>query len=95
MIGASPETLVTVSGGTVTARVLAGTAPRGADADADTAASLALAHSAKDLDEHLYAVQSVLAALRPHTSALRARASSRSPSSCRTSSTWRPTSRAS
>lgn len=72
LIGASPETLVTVSGGTVTARVLAGTTPRGANADADTAASLALATSAKDQDEHLYAVQSVLAALRPHTSALAA-----------------------
>ena len=72
LVGASPETLVTVSGGTVTARVLAGTAPRGADADADTAASLALATSAKDQDEHLYAVQSVLAALRRHTSALAA-----------------------
>ena len=70
IIGASPETLVTVSGGTVTARVLAGTAPRGADADADTAASLALATSGKDQDEHQYAVQSVLGALRPHTSAL-------------------------
>ena len=31
-----------------------------------------LATSAKDQDEHLYAVQSVLAALRPHTSALAA-----------------------
>ncbi|MBN9181811.1 MAG: isochorismate synthase [Microbacterium sp.] len=72
IIGASPETLVTVSGGTVTARVLAGTASRGADADADTAASLALTTSAKDLDEHAYAVQSVLATLRPHTSALTA-----------------------
>lgn len=72
LIGASPETLVTVSGGTVTARVLAGTAPRGADADADTSASLALATSAKDQDEHLYAVQSVLSSLRPHTSALAA-----------------------
>ncbi len=70
LIGASPETLVTVSDGTVTARVLAGTTARGAVADADTAASLALATSAKDLDEHQYAVQSVLAALRPHTSAL-------------------------
>lgn len=69
-IGASPETLVTVSGGTVTARVLAGTAARGADADADTAASVALATSAKDLDEHRYAVQSVLTALRAHTTAL-------------------------
>lgn len=72
IIGASPETLVTVSGGTMTARVLAGTAARGADADADTAASLGLATSAKDQDEHLYAVQSVLGALRPHTSALAA-----------------------
>lgn len=72
LIGASPETLVTVSGGTVTARVLAGTTARGADADADTEASLALATSAKDQDEHLYAVQSVLSALRPHTSALAA-----------------------
>jgi menaquinone-specific isochorismate synthase len=72
IIGASPETLVTVHAGTVTARVLAGTAPRGADADADAAASLSLATSAKDLDEHQYAVQSVLAALRGHTSALAA-----------------------
>lgn len=70
LIGASPETLVTVSGGRVTARVLAGTIARGADPDADTAASVALATSAKDLDEHQYAVQSVLTALRPHTSAL-------------------------
>lgn len=70
LIGASPETLVTVSGGTVTARVLAGTIGRGADADADTAASAHLASSTKDLDEHQYAVQSVLTTLRPHTRAL-------------------------
>ncbi|SIT68021.1 isochorismate synthase MenF [Microbacterium sp. RU33B] len=70
LIGASPETLVTVRGGTVTARVLAGTTSRGADADADVAASAALATSAKDLDEHEFAVQSVLASLRPHTRAL-------------------------
>ncbi|MEH3088751.1 MAG: isochorismate synthase [Microbacterium arborescens] len=72
LIGASPETLVTVSRGTVTARVLAGTIARGADADADTAASLALATSAKDLDEHGYAVRSVLDVLRPSTSSLAA-----------------------
>ncbi len=70
LIGASPETLVTVSGGTVTARVLAGTIARGADATADDAASVALATSTKDLDEHEYAVQSVLRSLRPHTSAI-------------------------
>ncbi|WP_374238031.1 isochorismate synthase MenF [Microbacterium sp. SS28] len=72
LIGASPETLVTVSGGTVTARVLAGTFPRGADADDDAEASVALAHSDKDLDEHRYAVQSVLDSLAPHTRELRA-----------------------
>ncbi|MFJ6532513.1 isochorismate synthase MenF [Microbacterium sp. NPDC091662] len=72
LIGASPETLVTVHDGTVTARVLAGTIGRGADADADTAASAHLASSVKDLDEHQYAVQSVLASLRSHTRALAA-----------------------
>lgn len=72
LIGASPETLVTVRERTVTARVLAGTIGRGADADADTAASAHLASSTKDLDEHQYAVQSVLASLRPYTRALAA-----------------------
>ena len=72
LIGASPETLVTVQQRTVTARVLAGTIGRGADADADTVASAHLASSTKDLDEHEYAVQSVLASLRPHTRALAA-----------------------
>ncbi|WP_341955157.1 isochorismate synthase [Microbacterium sp. LWH13-1.2] len=72
LIGASPETLVTVQQRTVTARVLAGTIGRGADADADTAASAHLASSTKDLDEHEYAVQSVLASLRPHTRVLAA-----------------------
>jgi len=72
LIGASPETLVTVHERTVTARVLAGTIGRGADADADTAASAHLASSTKDLDEHQYAVQSVLASLRAHTRALAA-----------------------
>lgn len=72
LIGASPETLVTVAGGSVTARVLAGTFPRGADADDDAEASVALAHSAKDLDEHRYAVRSVIDALTPHTRELRA-----------------------
>ncbi|MDR6866684.1 menaquinone-specific isochorismate synthase [Microbacterium resistens] len=72
LIGASPETLVTSHGGTVTARVLAGTTARGADADADARASAALASSTKDLDEHQYAVQSVLTSLRPHTRTLAA-----------------------
>lgn len=65
-LGSSPETLVRVHGGDVTARVLAGSHARGVDAEADAAAALELATSAKDLDEHRFAVESVLAALRPH-----------------------------
>lgn len=76
LIGASPETLVTVQDRTVTARVLAGTIGRGADADEDTAASSRLAASIKDLDEHQYAVRSLLESLRPH---VRAMASSERP----------------
>lgn len=72
LIGASPETLVTVSGGTVTARVLAGTVPRGADAASDSRAREALSHSTKDLEEHRFAVRSVLDALAHHTSEARA-----------------------
>lgn len=66
-IGSSPETLVTVSGGLVTARVLAGSAGRGTDAASDQVAATALATSTKDLDEHRFAVQSVLASLHPHS----------------------------
>ena len=66
-LGSSPETLVRVAEGTVTARVLAGSAARGVDTVTDSQASLALATSAKDQDEHQYAVQSVLAALRSHS----------------------------
>lgn len=65
-VGSSPETLVRVHDGDVTARVLAGSHARGADAEADAAAALELATSSKDLDEHRFAVESVLAALCPH-----------------------------
>jgi menaquinone-specific isochorismate synthase len=68
LIGSSPETLIRADHGEVNARVLAGTISRGADADADTEAALTLATSAKDGDEHEFAVQSVLQSLRPHTS---------------------------
>src|SRR3546814_1580059 len=57
LLGASPETLVTVSGGTVTARVLAGTSARGADADEDAAASLALTDRS---EEHTSELQSLM-----------------------------------
>ena len=66
-LGSSPETLVGVTGGSVTARVLAGSSARGTDAASDQDAATALATSAKDLDEHEYAVQSVLSSLRPHS----------------------------
>lgn len=72
LIGASPETLVTVARGTVTARVLAGTMARGADAGDDAHVSDALSHSQKDRDEHRFAVQSVLEALAPHVTDVRA-----------------------
>lgn len=66
LIGSSPETLVRVDRGTVSARVLAGTMARGVDARSDEQAAAALATSTKDLDEHRFAVQSLLATLRPH-----------------------------
>lgn len=68
MIGSSPETLVAVSDGAVSARVLAGTASRGSDAETDQQAAVSLVTSTKDQDEHQFAVQSVLASLRAHTS---------------------------
>ncbi|WBU36989.1 isochorismate synthase [Homoserinibacter sp. YIM 151385] len=70
LIGSSPETLVRVKGGQVSARVLAGSIARGSDAEADHAAAVALATSTKDLDEHRFAVRSVLQALEPHARTL-------------------------
>jgi menaquinone-specific isochorismate synthase len=66
LIGSSPETLVTASHGSVTARVLAGSAPRGADPAADLESAAALATSSKDLDEHQFALRSLLASLSSH-----------------------------
>jgi len=64
--GASPETLVRVDRRRVAARVLAGSAARGWDSATDLDAARALAASAKDRDEHEYAVSSVISALAPH-----------------------------
>jgi menaquinone-specific isochorismate synthase len=69
-VGSSPETLVSVSRGTVTARVLAGTGSRGIDANSDSAASASLRQSAKDRGEHEFAARSVIDALRPHSKGL-------------------------
>jgi menaquinone-specific isochorismate synthase len=65
MLGSSPETLVRAHGGAVSARVLAGSAARGADATADATAASTLAASRKDVEEHSFAINSVLAALAP------------------------------
>jgi menaquinone-specific isochorismate synthase len=70
LIGSSPETLVRVDHGTVSARVLAGTQSRGRDAVADHDQAAALATSAKDLDEHHFALTSVVQALEPHVRTL-------------------------
>jgi menaquinone-specific isochorismate synthase len=70
LIGASPETLVRVDHGTVSARVLAGTASRGRDATADREQAARLASSHKDLAEHALAVESAVATLAPHTARL-------------------------
>ncbi|MDR6972659.1 isochorismate synthase [Leifsonia shinshuensis] len=72
LVGSSPETLVRVHHGTVTARVLAGTISRGPDAAADAAAAAELVASAKDQGEHRFAVTSVMDALRPHSADLAA-----------------------
>ncbi|WP_223693939.1 isochorismate synthase [Leifsonia poae] len=72
LVGSSPETLVRVDHGAVSARVLAGTISRGSDAASDHEAAVSLAASTKDQDEHGYAVDSVLAALAPHSSGLAA-----------------------
>ncbi len=66
LLGSSPETLVTANHGSVTARVLAGSAPRGIDPTADLESAAALATSSKDLDEHQFALRSLLASLAPH-----------------------------
>jgi len=67
LIGSSPETLVRADHGNVSARVLAGSRARGADALEDQEAAVALATSTKDQDEHQYALQSLLTSLRPHS----------------------------
>jgi menaquinone-specific isochorismate synthase len=65
MIGATPEILLRSSRGLATSRVLAGTIRRGGADEADLAHAAALARSSKDLEEHEFAVQSVVAALEP------------------------------
>jgi menaquinone-specific isochorismate synthase len=63
--GASPELLVRVSHGQVSARVLAGTTARGTTPEGDFEQSKKLAASQKDLAEHKFAVDSMVVALNP------------------------------
>ena len=58
--GASPELLVRVAHGQVSARVLAGTAGRGTDPGVDRAIADALSTSPKNLAEHAFAVDSLV-----------------------------------
>ncbi|WP_010205406.1 isochorismate synthase [Salinibacterium sp. PAMC 21357] len=70
LIGSSPETLVRVQNGAVSARVLAGSAARGDDRISDGRAASTLASSAKDQKEHALALASVMDALLPLSSEL-------------------------
>ena len=70
MIGATPELLVRRAGNQVSALVLGGTLPRGADPAHDQALGEELLASAKNNEEHAYAVDSVREALGPLCQAL-------------------------
>jgi menaquinone-specific isochorismate synthase len=65
MVGATPELLIRQTGREVSALVLAGTTPRGGDAAEDEALGTALLASAKNTEEHAYAVASMREALEP------------------------------
>lgn len=70
-LGASPETLIRQTDGAISARVLAGTRARKAEAAADLRARDELLTSTKEQHEHAFAVQSVVTALAPHVRELR------------------------
>jgi menaquinone-specific isochorismate synthase len=65
MVGATPELLIRQTGRQVSALVLAGTTPRGGDLVEDEALGDALLASAKNTEEHAYAVASMREALEP------------------------------
>jgi menaquinone-specific isochorismate synthase len=71
LLGATPELLLRRTGRTLSARVLAGTAPRGAGAE-DERLARQLMDSAKDRAEHELAVDSLVEALEPFCSTLTA-----------------------
>jgi menaquinone-specific isochorismate synthase len=71
LLGATPELLLRRTGRGLSARVLAGTAPRGAGAE-DERLAAALAGSAKDRAEHALAVDSLVRSLDPYCADLTA-----------------------
>jgi menaquinone-specific isochorismate synthase len=71
LLGATPELLLRRTGRELSARVLAGTAPRGAGAE-DQRLADGLLNSAKDRAEHEIAVDSLVEALDPYCTTLSA-----------------------
>jgi menaquinone-specific isochorismate synthase len=65
LVGATPELYIRRVGADVRSLVLAGTTPRGGSAAEDEALGAALLASAKDVEEHRYAVADVRRALAP------------------------------
>jgi len=65
LVGATPELYIRRTGRALHSLVLAGTMPRGATAGEDARIGARLLASAKDQDEHQYAVADVRAALAP------------------------------
>jgi menaquinone-specific isochorismate synthase len=65
LVGATPELLIRRDGDEVTSLVLAGTMPRGATGDEDARIAAALLGSAKENEEHGYAVASLRDVLTP------------------------------
>lgn len=63
LVGATPELLIRRQDTDISCLVLAGTAPRGRDAAEDAALGASLLSSAKDTEEHEYAVAGVRTAL--------------------------------
>jgi menaquinone-specific isochorismate synthase len=67
LVGASPETLVSLRNGSLHTRVLAGSRERGGNDVDDQQKADELFRSSKDLDEHRFAVHSVVEALKTLT----------------------------
>lgn len=65
LVGATPELLIRRQDAEISSLVLAGTTPRGRDAGEDAALGAGLLSSAKDTEEHEYAVAGVRATLAP------------------------------